>query len=187
MKLGRILKTTGAVALVGALAAPLAAQQAPTTDGNRERGSWQGRDGGRRGSMHGSRGMRAMAGIAGLRGLDLTDAQRQQVRSIVEARQSDFRAIGERLHAAQRAQHEAITRVPVDENEVRARAGELAAVQADAAVLRARIHEQVHQVLTPEQQAKAKQLQAEREKRRAERMERMKQRRQQRQRQPQPQ
>ena len=47
--------------------------------------------------------------------------------------------------------------------------------------VRARIHEQVYQVLTPEQQTKAKELQAEREKRRTERAERMKQRREQRQ------
>ncbi len=75
-------------------------------------------------------------------------------------------------------EHAAVTRIPVDENEVRARVTELAAVQADFAVLRARIHEQVYQVLTPEQQAKAKTLQAERQKRRSERMEQRKQERQ---------
>jgi Spy/CpxP family protein refolding chaperone len=54
--------------------------------------------------------------------------------------------------------------------------GEAAAIEAEAAVLRARVHEQIYQVLTPEQQQKAKTLQAERQKRRAERQERMKQR-----------
>ena len=182
MRVGHILKTAGAVALAGVMAAPVVAQQTAPEE-SRDRGSWQGREGGRRAGFHGPRGMRGMRGMAGLplRGLDLTDAQRQQVRSIVEARQGDFKAIGERLRVAQRAQHEAVTRVPVDENEVRARVNELAAVQADAAVLRARIHEQVYQVLTPEQQTKAKELQAEREKRRTERAERMKQRREQRQ------
>ena len=179
MRVGHILKTAGAVALAGVMAAPVVAQQTAPEE-SRDRGSWQGREGGRRAGFHGPRGMRGMAGLP-LRGLDLTDAQRQQVRSIVEARQGDFKAIGERLRVAQRAQHEAVTRVPVDENEVRARVNELAAVQADAAVLRARIHEQVYQVLTPEQQTKAKELQAEREKRRTERAERMKQRREQRQ------
>ena len=65
--------------------------------------------------------------------------------------------------------------MPVDENEIRARVSEASAVEADFAVLRARVHEQVYQVLTPEQQAKAKTLQAERQKKRAERAEQRKQ------------
>ena len=107
-----------------------------------------------------------------LRGLDLTDAQREQVRGIYGARQADFKAIGERLKTAHNAQHQAVTRVPVDENEIRARVSEASAVEADFAILRARIREQVYQLLTPEQQAKAKSLDAERQKRRAERTER---------------
>ena len=130
---------------------------------------------------HGPMGMgRGMDGLP-LRGLDLTDAQREQVRGIVAAREADFKAIGDRLRAAHEAQRQAVTRVPVDENEIRARVTEAAAVEADFAILRARIHEQVYQVLTPEQQAKAKTLQAERQKRRVERAEQFKQRRQQRQ------
>ena len=111
-----------------------------------------------------------------LRGLDLTDAQREQVRGIYSARQADFKAIGERLKTAHDARRQAVTRVPVDENEIRARVSEASAVEADFAILRARIHEQVYQVLTPEQQAKAKSLDAERQKRHAERTERFKQR-----------
>lgn len=146
------------------------------------------------GRTHGRRGAgigRMAPGVHGLplRQLELTDAQREQVRGIVSARSADFKAIGERLRTAREAQHAAVTRVPVDENEVRARVGEAAAIEAEAAVLRARVHEQIYQVLTPEQQQKAKTLQAERQKRRAERQERMKQRfeqrRQQRQAQPQ--
>ena len=88
-------------------------------------------------------------GIGGLplHGLDLTDAQREQVRGIVSARQADFKAIGERLRTAHDAQRHAVTRVPVDENEIRARVSDASAVEADFAILRARIHEQVYQVL----------------------------------------
>ena len=107
-----------------------------------------------------------------------TDAQREQVRGIMTARQADFKAIGDRLKTAHEAQRQAVTRVPVDENEIRARVSEASAVEADFAILRARIHEQVYQVLTPEQQAKAKTLEAERQKRRAERAEQFKQQRQ---------
>ncbi|HEX7085903.1 MAG TPA: Spy/CpxP family protein refolding chaperone [Vicinamibacterales bacterium] len=183
MRRGALLTTGGALVLAGVLAWPAAGQPAPSEAGRQTHG-WQ--DAGeRRGpqrmrGMRGQRGMRGAhrRGVAGipLRQLDLSDAQRQQVRSIIEARRADFRSVGERLRAAARAQHEAVTRVPVDENEVRARANELAAVQADMAVLRARVHEQVYQVLTPEQQTKLQSLRAEREKRRAERAERMKQR-----------
>jgi protein CpxP len=133
------------------------------------------------GRKHGRRGAgigRMAPGFQGLplRQLELTDAQREQVRGIVSARSADFKSIAERLRTARDAQHAAVTRVPVDENEVRARVSEAAAIEAEASVLRARVHEQIYQVLTPEQQQKAKTLQAERQKRRAERQERMKQR-----------
>ena len=153
--------------VVAVLSAPLMAQgpEGPGGPGGR----------GMRG--HGPMGMgRGMDGLP-LRGLDLTDAQREQVRGIMTARQADFKAIGDRLGTAHQAQRQAVTRVPVDENEIRARVSEASAVEADFAILRARIHEQVFQVLTPEQQAKANTLQAERQKRRAERMEQFRQRR----------
>ena len=132
---------------------------------------------------HGKRGGfgRVGPGAAGLplRQLELTDAQREQVRGIVTARSAEMKTIHEKLRAARGAEHAAVTRIPVDENEVRARVTEAAAIEADLAVIRARVHEQIYQVLTPEQQQKAKTLQAERQKQRAERMERAKQRRQQ--------
>jgi periplasmic protein CpxP/Spy len=153
--------------VVAVLASPLLAQ-GPAGQGG------PGEPGGR--GMRGHGPMRA--GIEGLplRELQLTDAQREQVRGIMTARQADFKAIGDRLHAAQEAQRAAVTRVPIDENEIRARVTEASTAEADFAILRARIHEQVYQVLTPEQQAKAKTLDAERQKRRAERVERSKQR-----------
>ena len=150
--------------VIAVLAAPLMAQ-GPDGDGGHGRG------------MRGHGPRMGMEGLP-LRGLDLTDAQREQVRGIMTARQADFKAIGDRLKTAHEAQRQAVTRVPVDENEIRARVSEASAVEADFAIFRARIHEQVYQVLTPEQQAKAKTLAAERQKRRAERMEQFKQRRQ---------
>jgi Spy/CpxP family protein refolding chaperone len=165
-RLTKLAVGIGSLGLVATLAVPLAAQR---LDGPRGRTFHEGRLFGR-----------GFSGLA-LRGLDLTDAQREQVRGIVSARRAEFRALGDRLRAAHEAQRLAVTRIPVDENEIRARVSELAAVQADAAVLRARVHEQVFQVLTPEQQTKAKSLAAERDKRRAERQERFKQRLQERQ------
>jgi protein CpxP len=106
--------------------------------------------------------------------LDLTAEQRAQMQSIREQHQEEFRALGEKLRAAQRAQRDAIETVPADEATIRATSAELASIQGEFALLRARVHSQLYQVLTPEQQAKAKELRAEREKRRAERAERFK-------------
>jgi protein CpxP len=116
-----------------------------------------------------------------LRQLDLTDAQREQVKAIFDSHKDEFAAIGERLKAARKAQLAAIETQPVDEPTIRAKSADLGAVEADAAVLRAKVHGAIFQVLTPEQQEKAKALQAEREKRGAERRQQFQERRQQRQ------
>ena len=101
-----------------------------------------------------------LAGLAGLplRELNLTDAQREQVKQIVDSRQQETRAIGERAMAAHDALRAATTSPSFDEGLVRAKAADVAAVDADMAVARARIFADVFQILTPEQQAKAKEL-----------------------------
>ena len=58
--------------------------------------------------------------------------------------------MGERLMGAHRAPNDAVTAPQFDEQVVRTRAAELAAVEADAAVLRAKVHSEVFAVLTPE-------------------------------------
>lgn len=98
-----------------------------------------------------------LAGLP-LRELNLTDAQREQVRQIVDSRQQETRAIGERAMAAHEALRAATTSPSFDEGLVRAKAAEVAAIDADMAVARARIFADVFQILTPEQQAKAKEL-----------------------------
>ena len=65
-----------------------------------------------------------------------------------------------------------------DEAAIRAKSAEVAAVQADAAVLRARVHQEVLSLLTAEQQAKVKELRAQAETRMKERAERIQERRQ---------
>ena len=65
----------------------------------------------------------------------------------------------------------------VDESAIRARSAEVAAVQADAAVLRAKVHQEVFSLLTAEQQAKAKELRAQAQTRMKERASRMRERR----------
>ena len=121
------------------------------------------------------------AGGAGLplAALDLTEEQRTEVKGIFEQHRDEMQKAGERVRAAFKAQQDAVTAIPVDENAIRAKSGELAAAQADAAIVRARIHGAVFQVLTPEQQQKAQQLRSQREERMKQSHERFQQRRQQ--------
>ena len=113
----------------------------------------------------------------GLRQLDLSDAQQEQVRGILQAHQASFREVGERQQAAQRNLHEAIGASSFDEAAIRARSAEVAAVQADSAVLRGKVRTEVWSILTGEQQQSA----AEQKAKAAERFEQRRQRRQQRQ------
>lgn len=151
-----------AVALIVVLLAPASILAQPGQ-------GWLGGRGcdGRKGPM----GMERLLGQ-----LDLTDAQRDQVRAVMREHDSELEALVEKTRAAHRAQHAAITATPLDEAEIRARGADLAAALTDTAVLRARIHEQVAQILTPEQRAKAEQLRTERASRIEERHRRWQQR-----------
>jgi protein CpxP len=102
-----------------------------------------------------------------LRQLELTEEQRTQVRQVMDSHRAELRASREKLRAAHKAQRDAVTAAQFDEQTIRTQAAELAAVTADAAVLRARIHSEVFAVLTPDQQAKAAELKAQREARRS--------------------
>lgn len=112
----------------------------------------------------------------GLRQLDLSDAQRQQVRTIMQSHRDEFKAIGEKMRTARGRLHDAVQADSVNEEAIRTASSDLSQVQADAAVLRAKVHQEVFATLTPEQQQKAKTLRAEAEKRRDERRQRMEQR-----------
>lgn len=118
--------------------------------------------------------------LPGLRGLDLTEAQREQVKGVMESHKAEFDAQLQKLGPAHKALQDTITAETLDETAIRQRAAELAAVEADGAVLRAKVHAQVWALLTPEQQQKARDLKAQADQRRTERRERFEQRRQQR-------
>jgi len=118
--------------------------------------------------------------LAMLRQLDLTDAQRAQVRQIMDAHADELKAVGERLREARKAQDDLVTAQAFDESAIRAKATEVGAVMADAAVLHAKVHAEVFAILTPEQQAKAAELKAQFQSRMEQFRERMKERRQQR-------
>jgi protein CpxP len=97
--------------------------------------------------------------------LNLTDAQRDQVKSVLQAHSTDFKAVGDRAFAAHRALEAVIGADTVDESAIRARSADVATVEADMAVMRAQIRAEVWQLLTPDQQQQAKTLQAQMEQR----------------------
>lgn len=103
--------------------------------------------------------------------LDLTSDQRDRVRQILDSHREDQRQLADRAMKAHDALQDAITG-SFDESAIRARANDVAAVDADQAVLQARIYHEVVQILTSEQQEKLKTLQAEMKTRRDTRQER---------------
>lgn len=96
-----------------------------------------------------------------LRQLNLADDQQQRLRGIAESHREEMRAIAERNRPAHEALQQAITSGAVDEGTIRARSAEVAAGEVDMAILQARIYAEAIQVLTPDQQAQLKKLQAE--------------------------
>ena len=121
--------------------------------------------GGRRGGPGGPGGPGALGPMM-LERLDLTSDQRDRVRQILDSHRDDERAIGDRAMKA----HEALDDVmsgTFDESAIRARAADVAAVEADVAVAQGRIYSEVFQILTADQQTKLKKLQADMKERRA--------------------
>jgi protein CpxP len=156
----RLTVAAGLAAIVGAALTPIFAQDRAPQDrppvGRMGPGGPMGRGFGPGGPF----GPTALP----LRELDLSDAQRDQVRTVMQSHEAAFKEIGDRSRQAHEALNAAITADALDESAIRARAADLAAVEADAAVLRARVHQEVFSLLTAEQQTKAKALQAEAQK-----------------------
>lgn len=93
-------------------------------------------------------------------GLNLTDAQRDQIRTLREAQRQDAQALREKVRAARQQLQQARRADVPDEAAVRAAAAAVGALQADQAALQARSRAQFMNVLTPEQQALVKQARA---------------------------
>ena len=99
--------------------------------------------------------------------LDLTEAQKGQVKAIVEGHKADFQAIGARMREARQGLKAAMETTPVNADAIREATAALAVVQADANVHRASMRAEVLNILTDEQKAKAAELKARGEARRA--------------------
>jgi len=117
---------------------------------------------GRRGGPGGPMGPGGPGGLLGpmLRQLNLTSDQQDRVKQILDSHRADQQALGQRAMTAHQALQDAMTSSTFDEATIRARAADVAAVDADAAVAEARLYGEVFQILTPDQQSKLQQLQA---------------------------
>jgi Spy/CpxP family protein refolding chaperone len=113
-----------------------------------------------------------------LRRLSLTDAQREQVREIQQRYREQGRTASQRLSEAAEKQRQAIETLPVDETLITSATQDMTQAQVDVAIQQARLHADVWSVLTPEQQAQATQLRAERKARLEQRRQEIQQRRQ---------
>ena len=125
-----------------------------------------------RGGPGGPGGPMGAFGPLMLERLELTSDQKDRVKQIVDSHREDQQAIGKRMMAAHNALESAITTGAFDEALIRTRAADVAAVEADETVLRARIYAEVLQILTSEQQSKLKTMQAEMQQRREQREQR---------------
>jgi protein CpxP len=111
---------------------------------------------GRFGGPGGPMGMLPMLG----REINLTDAQRDQVKAIADSHKDEWKAIFDREQTAREALMNAIMADTINDALVRQKSAEVAAVEADAAVARAHVYAEVSQILTPEQKAKLKEMRA---------------------------
>lgn len=98
----------------------------------------------------------------GFRELNLSDDQKEQLKKIAESHRDEFRAAGEKARAAHEGMQGLMDADTIDENAIRAKSADIAAAEAEVMILNAKVRHESMQVLTSEQQAKLKELQANR-------------------------
>lgn len=96
-----------------------------------------------------------------LRFLDLTDAQKAQIKAIQDAEDAKAEPFHQQLGAAHRALEEATAKGQFNESQIRTIAASQAQAMTELTVLRTRKDAAIYQVLTPEQRAKLDQFREE--------------------------
>jgi Spy/CpxP family protein refolding chaperone len=100
--------------------------------------------------------------------LNLTDAQKAQVKAIHETEGSQAEPLRQNLKEAHEALEAATAQGRFEANQVRELATAIAQNEVELTVIRARVEAAIYQVLTAEQRAKLEQLRAEHKAREAE-------------------
>jgi Spy/CpxP family protein refolding chaperone len=148
----------GLIALTAVAGAFVHAQD---QDANSQHRQFRGRGPGGPGGPDGPAGFGRPGGPMGMlprlgREIALTDAQRDQIKAIAESHKDDWKALADRARTAHMALNEAVTADSINETLIRQKSSEVAAVDADMAVARARARAEVFQILTAEQRDKLK-------------------------------
>lgn len=94
--------------------------------------------------------------------LDLTDAQRAQVKSVMQKEHSTMKPLMQQLHAMEQ-QLKQYSEGTYDEAKVQALVTAQAQTLVQLKVQETRIHNEIYQLLTADQQAKLKEIEANRE------------------------
>jgi Spy/CpxP family protein refolding chaperone len=117
---------------------------------------WAGGPGGpgRSGRFGGPMGLLPMLG----RELNLTDTQKDQIKAIADTHKEEWKSLADRERAAHEALNALVMADTIDEASIRQKSAEVAAVDADAAVMRAHAHAEALQILTADQKAQLKTL-----------------------------
>ena len=108
------------------------------------------------GGPGGPGGMRGPGFGPGFRGLDLSDDQQAQLKKIRDARQAEFKAAGDKIGAARQGMRALLEADTINEGAIRAKSQEVAAAEADLAILNAKLRKESMQILTADQLAKLK-------------------------------
>jgi len=98
--------------------------------------------------------------------LNLTDDQKAQMKTLMEKAHTSMKPLMQQSHQFEQQIHQNAEVSPYPESAVSSLAQQKAVIDVELTVARAQLHNQMFQLLTPDQQAKAKQLEAERETRR---------------------
>ena len=161
MKQRGFIAAIAAAALITGAAVTVASGHQGPQQGQTEGRRGPGGPGGRMGGPGGPGGF----GLPGLRELDLTDAQKEQIKTIQQSHRAEVQQIGERTRTAQRAIDEAAGGASVNEAAIRSQSTALAAAIADGAILRAKVNAEIFNVLTAKQQQKLNEFRAQRQER----------------------
>jgi len=97
-----------------------------------------------------------------LQALNLTETQQDQIKQLTQQYRQQNQNVAEQLRTAMEAQRTAVETIPVDEGRIRATTQALADAQTEMAIQQARLRSDIFAMLTPDQQAQARKLEAER-------------------------
>ncbi len=90
--------------------------------------------------------------------LDLSEEQQTQIETLFNQQHQEKQGLREQMQASRDALHQAKKANPFNEADFRAKAAVQAELKTDMMVAHAKLKQQIHALLTPEQQEKADQL-----------------------------